>query len=224
MVTAQPEQPVVESPEREVWEVAPGAFPLRLQLPSEWELTDERLLEFGSLNEEWCVEADCTGGLLIMAPAGTQSGKRELDIGAQLFAYCLTTGQGQAFGASSLFRLPNGWRRAPDAAWVSDERLAAVEQDDEGVWAVCPDFVVEVRSANDQLTKQQEKMEMWVSQGARLGWLVDPREAVVWVYRPEREAERIERPDSLTATEIADDLTIDFSRIWPRRDPEPETA
>ena len=112
----------------------------------------------------------------------------------------------------------------PDAAWISDERLAAIADDDEIIWRICPDFVVEVRSATDDLGVLQEKMEMWISQGVRLGWLVDPREEVVWVYRPEREAERIERPDSLTATEIADDLTIDFSRIWPRRDPEPETT
>ena len=224
MVTAQPEKPVVESPEREVWEVASGAFPLRLQLPSEWELTDECFLELCADNEGWRIESDAEGGLLIMAPTGPDSSDRSGRIYAQTLIWSDAFDSGRAFESSATFQLPNGERRMPDAAWISDERLAAIADDDEIIWRICPDFVVEVRSATDDLDMLQGKMEMWVSQGARLGWLVDPREEIVWVYRPEREAERIERPDSLTATEIADDLTIDFSRIWPRRDSEPETT
>ena len=199
-------------------------FPFKLKLPPEWELTDDRLLEVGALNEELSIESDAHGEVWIMAPTGTESGGRELDIGAQLFSHCLASGNGRAFGPSSLFRLPNGWRRAADAAWVSDERLSKVASDDEGIWAVCPDFVVEVRSTSDRLVTLQAKMEMWVSQGARLGWLVDPLEETVWIYRPEREAERVERPESVTASEISDDLVIDFSRIWPQRDQDSETS
>ena len=223
MVTAEPPSLAVDAPEREVWEIAPELFPLRLQLPDEWELTDERLLELGSLNEEWYLEADCEGGLFMAPPPGALSGRRELRIGAQLLAWSDAADRGQTF-PSVTFRLPNGWRRAPDASWISDERLAGVEPDDEGIWAVCPDFVVEVRSASDRLTPLRAKMEMWVSQGARLAWLVDPKEQAVWVYRPEQEAERVKRPASLMAAEIADDLTIDFSRIWPHRDPDSATS
>ena len=196
---------------------ADSPYPLRLQLPPDWEVTDDLLLELGSLNEEWYIEADADGGLLIMAPPGPSSGSRELRIGAQLLNWSDAAKRGGTF-PSAMFRLPNGWRRAPDAAWISDERLSRISPDDEGVWAVCPDFVVEVRSASDRLSPVQEKMEMWVSQGARLGWLVDPREETVWVYRPDQEPERLERPESLTATEIAEDLTIDLSKVWPRRD------
>ena len=200
----------------EAWETAPHAFPLRLQLPPDWELTDERLLELGSLNEEWYLEADCEGGLFMAPPPGPLSGKRELRIGSQILNWSDATKRGDVF-PSATFRLPNGWRRAPEAAWVSDERLSGIAADDEGVWAVCPDLIVEVRSANDQLGPLREKMEMWVSQGARLAWLVDPYEDALWIYRPEQEPERLQRPDSVTATEIADDLVIDFTRIWPDR-------
>ena len=67
-------------------------------------------------------------------------------------------------------------------------------------------------------------MEMWISQGAQLGWLVDPLEEAVWIYRPDQEPERLERPESVTAVEIADDLTIGFNRIWPQRDQESKTS
>lgn len=223
MVTAERPEVAESAPVQEIWEAAPHLFPLRLQLPVGWELTDERLLEFGSLNEEWHIEADCDGGLWIVAPPGPESSERESFIVAQLVDWRLATGRGRTIG-SGMVGLPNGWRRAPDAAWFSDERLAEIADDDRLIWRICPDFVVEVRSASDKLEDQQEKMEMWIAQGARLGWLVDPFDASVWVYRPEQEAERVERPESLTATEIAEDLTIDFTRIWPQPDPEPESS
>ncbi len=190
------------------------AGPIRLQLPADWGLSDERLLELGSLNEEWYIEADDAGGLLLMAPPGPRSGAREMRIGMQITLWCDSSNRGEAF-PSSMFHLPNGWRRAPDAAWISDERLSGIVEDDQIVWRVCPDFVVEIRSQSDSLRAAQDKMDMWISQGAQLGWLVDPLDEVVWIYRPEQRPERLARPPSVTATEIADDLTVDFRRVWP---------
>lgn len=159
-----------------------------------------------------------------MAPTGPMSSARGGSVLAQIWVWSDGHESGMVFDASATFLLPNGDRRMPDAAWISDERLAEIADDDHIIWRICPDFVVEVRSATDELEVQQAKMEMWISQGARLGWLVDPLEENVWLYRPEQEAERVERPQSLTASEIADDLTIDFSRIWPQRDQESETS
>jgi Uma2 family endonuclease len=202
---------------KEVWEIAPEAFPFRLRLPSDWELTDERFFELCSVNEGWRIETDCEGVLLIMAPTGPDSSDRGGRIYSQTLIWSDTQARGRAFESSATFMLPNGDRRMPDAAWISDERLAEVAGDEHIIWRICPDFVVEVRSESDRLAPQQVKMEMWISQGARLGWLIDPLAETVWIYRPGQEPEQVERPESLTATEIADDLVIDFSRIWPDR-------
>ena len=224
MVTAERTSTAAESQaKRERSEVAERVHPLRIQLPSEWTLTDELFLEFCSLNEEWHIEADGEGGLWIVAPPGTESSEREANVVTDLMNWTRRSGRGRAIG-SGLVQLPNGWRRAPDAAWFSDERLAEIAGDDYIIWRVCPDFVVEVRSATDDLEDLQTKMEMWIAQGARLGWLVDPYEEAVSIYRPEQEPQQEARPESLTATEIADDLTIDFTRIWPQQDPTPETS
>ncbi len=219
MVAADRSRPTVATPRttaERAWALAANLFPVRLQLPSEWDewkLTDDRFIELCDANEGWRIETDAEGGLLLMAPTGPDSSDRGGRIYAQMLGWSDRRARGRAFESSATFRLPNGDRRMPDAAWISDERLAAIS-DDEIIWRVCPDFVVELRSASDARSDQQAKMEMWISQGARLGWLVDPLEATVWIYRPEREAERVERPESLTATEIAGDLTIDFSRVW----------
>ena len=197
---------------------------LRLQLPKDWALTDARFLELCRLNESWRIETDYEGGLLIMAPTGPDSSDQGGRIYAQTLVWSDSRAKGRAFESSATFMLPNGDRRMPDAAWISDERLAEIAGDKHIIWRVCPDFVVEVRSATDEIEPLGQKMDMWIAQGARLGWLVDPFQEVVWIYRPEQEPERIERPDSLTAVEIAEDLTIDFTRIWPQRDPESATS
>ncbi len=217
MVTTPASKPL-PAPAAQVSDPQPvGAFPLRLQLPSDWELTDEALLELSSLNEGWRIETDAGGGLLIMSPTGPRSSIQGGHIFAQLYRWSFTQGIGEVVDASAAFLLPNGERRMPDAAWISNARLADVDEDGPAIWRVCPDFIVEVRSASDRLDLLQQKMEMWLSQGARLGWLVDPLEQTVWVYVPEQDAQRFERPDSLTAAEIAADLTIDLSRVWPPR-------
>ncbi len=195
-----------------------SAFPLRLQLPSDWALTDEAVLELGSLNEGWRIETDAGGGLLIMSPTGPRSSIQGGRIYAQLLLWSDAGGGGEAFESSATFLLSNGERRMPDAAWISNVRLADVDEDGPAIWRVCPDFIVEVRSASDRLDLLQQKMEMWLSQGARLGWLVDPLEQTVWVYVPEQDVQRFERPDYLTTAEIAADLTIDLSRVWPTRE------
>ena len=224
MVTAERPQTNTKALAPDSLEFPPDVFPLRLQLPAEWELTDEHFLELGRLNEGWRIEADGEGGLLIMAPTGPMSSSRGGRIFAQTLSWSDSHNSGMVFESSATFVLPNGDRRMPDAAWLSEERLEEISDDDRILWRICPDFVVEVRSASDRLSVQQSKVELWISQGARLAWLVDPFDETVWIYRPEQEPEQVDRPDSLTATEIADDLTIDFSRIWRQTDPESETS
>ena len=224
MVTAERPQTNTEALTSDSPEVPSGLLPVRLQLPAEWDLTDEQFLELGRLNEGWRIEADGKGGLLIMAPTGPTSSSQGGRIFAQTLNWSDAHNNGMVFESSATFVLSNGDRRMPDAAWLSEERLAEISGDNRVLWRICPDFVVEVRSATDRLAVQQTKVQMWISQGARLAWLVDPVDETVWIYRPEQEAERVGRPESLTATEISDDLTIDFSRIWPQRDQESETS
>ena len=164
----------------EAWELAPDAFPLRLQLPPDWELTDEQFLELGALNEGWRIETDAAGGLLIMSPTGPLSSVQGVRILAQTLAWSDAGGSGVVCESSATFMLPNGERRMPDAAWISDERLETISDDDLIIWRLCPDFVVEVRS--DRLAidwgRLQEKMEMWlaaIAGSAPGAWLVDPQ-------------------------------------------------
>jgi len=120
------------------------------------------------------------------------------------------------FGAGGMFELPDGNRRAPDAAWISGERLGGIDLFDGDVWNVTPDFVVEVRSLSDDLDQLRAKMDLWLRNGVRLGWLVDPFDQRIWVYRPGAEPVLLERPTKMADDEVLPGLVVDLKRIWRR--------
>ena len=191
-----------------------GIGPLTLRLPADWELSNEKLLELCSLNETMPFEVDETGALILNMPSGPTSEW----IGVR-FVVALDTwmdeGAGDlAFGAGGMFELPDGNRRAPDAAWISGDRLTGINLFDGDVWRVSPDFVVEVRSLSDSIDRAQAKMELWLRNGVRLGWLVDPFDQRLWVYRPGAEAVMLERPPEMSDDEVLPGLVVDLSRIW----------
>ena len=187
---------------------------LRLVMPEGIALSDDLLLEIGARNEGWRFEADAEGALLIMAPAGPASGRRGVRISTQLQNWADAGAGGDIFDASSIFHLPDGNRRSPDIAWLSPERLSEIDADDEGVWRITPDLVIEIQSRNDDPSQLQTKMELWIANGVRLGWLVDPYGQRLWVYRPGTEAVVLERPPEISDDEVLPGLVVDLRRIW----------
>ena len=205
-------------PESATWPedlLLPGD-PVVLRLPA-GVLTDELLIEISDLNEPLHFERSPEGALELSPPPGTLSGRRGSRIAAQIMNWADEHGNGEGFAAASGFRLATSAARDPDAAWISNERLNDVDTDDEGLWSVCPDLIVEVRSRGQTVRRQQEKMQEWMESGARLGWLIDvyTAEGEVWVYRQGESApERFERPDTLSGEDVAEGLTVDLTRVW----------
>lgn len=201
--------PEVSSP------IAPGD-PLVIALP-EGLLTDDLLIELSCLNDGWCFERNCEGGLEVSFPASSMSGVRGAIIYDQIRDWSTATGDGRALPSGGGYSLSIGSAREPDACWFSSDRFAAVDLSAEGYWPVCPDLIVEVRSKGQTILRQQGKMQEWMAAGARLGWLIDvfSGEGEVWVYREgAAEPERLERPDSLSGEDVAEGLTVDLSNVW----------
>lgn len=197
-------------------ELLPPGDPIVLRLPEGF-LTDDLLIEISILNEPLQFERSPEGVLEISPPPATLSGRRGGRIFAQILQWSDEEETGESFPSGSGFSLSIGSARDPDSAWVSNERMRDADADSEGLWQVCPDLIVEVRSRGQTVRKQHEKMEEWMTAGARLGWLIDPftDEGVAWVYRADAaEPERLERPDSLSGEEVAEGLTVDLTRVW----------
>lgn len=205
-------------PEPATWpaDLLPPGDPIVLHLPA-GVLTDDLLIQISNLNEPLHFERSPEGALEISPPPGTLSGRRGSRIAAQIMKWADEQRNGEGFAAATGFRLVTSAARDPDAAWISTERLNDVDTHDEGLWSVCPDLIVEVRSRGQTVLRQQEKMQEWMASGARLGWLIDvyTKEGEVWVYRQgESEPERLERPDSLSGEDVAEGLSVDLTRVW----------
>ena len=152
-------------------------------------LSDHDLFKLAQDNPELSIERTAQGDLIIMPPAGGGSSHRNARITQQLLNWSDTDGRGEIFDSSGGFILPDTSVRSPDAAWVHKARLADLSEAQwERFLPLCPDFVVELRSPTDSLKGLQAKMNEYLSNGVKLGWLIDPQEKRVHIYT-EREVE-----------------------------------
>ena len=157
-------------------------------------LSRESFLAFAERYPDLPMERDKNGITTIMSPVRRGSGKRESTLVALLGIWNYANRLGELHGPSSGFDLPDGAFRQPDAAWISKDRLAkSKDSDEESFITVVPDFIAEIRSGTDRLKKLQTKMtDVWIANGVRLAWLIDPYEEKVYIYRPGREVETVE--------------------------------
>ncbi len=166
-------------------------------------------------NRDLRLERTRDGEILIMSPAGGETGFRNSDITMQLSVWSHRDGRGRAFDSNTGYYLPNGASRSPDASWVEKKRLASLtRQQRRGFLPLCPDFVIELRSPSDRLQEIQEKMEEWIENGAQLAWLIDPDSRTVYVYRPLKPAERLIDAREVRGEGVVNGFVLNLSEIW----------
>ena len=147
-------------------------------------MSDEDLMRFCAANDIARVEREVDGEILVMSPAGNRTGRRNAAIISALDTWAQMDLRGFVFDSSTGFTLPDGSMRSPDAAWVEATRWNALTKAEQNRFSpICPDFLIELRSQTDDLTQLEAKMARWISNGAKLAWLIDPERQVVAVYR-----------------------------------------
>lgn len=178
-------------------------------------MSEREFYEFCQLNPDLSLELTSEGDLIIMPPTGGKTGKRNSKLNLRLGTWAEKDATGQAFDSSTVFALPNGAKRSPDFAWVSNNRWDALtEEEQERFPPLCPDFVVELRSRTDALTNLRQKMEEYMANGAQLGWLIDPQERCVYVYHPGAAAERLDDPRSISGEPVLRGLELELQELW----------
>ncbi len=178
-------------------------------------MSDDQFFNLCAANRDLRLERTSHGEMIVMTPAGGETGNRNNDLSGQLWLWNKQSRLGKAFDSSTGFKLPNGAERAPDASWVAQARWDALSAEERRRFPpLCPDFVVELRSPTDRLPDVQEKMQEYMDNGARLGWLIDPETQRVHIYRPGQEAEVREKPASVAGEEVLPGFVLDMSDIW----------
>jgi len=178
-------------------------------------LTDDQFYNFCQINREMRIEKTGRGDILIMAPTGGETSRRNSELIAALVNWTKKDKTGVAFDSSGGFILPNGATRSPDAAWIKRSRLAGLtRKQKEKFIPLCPDFVIELRSPSDTLGTLQEKMQEYMDNGAKLGWLIDPVQKNFFIYRPDSNPECLENPEAVSGESVLPNFMLELDEIW----------
>jgi Uma2 family endonuclease len=166
-------------------------------------------------NPDYRIELNARGEIEIMPPTGGRTGRKNTKLLSALDIWSERDGRGETFDSSTGFRLPDGATRSPDASWVRRDRLAALAAaDKEGFLPLAPDFVVELRSISDSLGTLQAKMDEYLTNGVRLGWLLDPAARQVFVYRPGEPVQCLTGLECISGEPDLPGFVLDLRRIW----------
>ena len=194
----------------------PCIAPLRIPLP-EGTLAWQDLVKLRDANPGWRFERYGKNELVITMGSGLRSDARAARVSAVLINWSDAGSDGIVTSSSAISEAEDGSWLIPDAAWMSPERLAASGgETGEGPGAV-PEFVVEIVSWTDDIHAQQRKMERWIQRGILLGWLIDPYDRIVWIYRPGREPEELHEPVELRGDPELPGLVVPLDNIWAER-------
>jgi Uma2 family endonuclease len=175
-------------------------------------LSDDQFYQLCQDNENWQLERMAQGELIIMPPVGGLSGNRESNLIGELWLWNRQTKLGKVFSSSTIFTLPNGAKRSPDVAWVKSDRWESLTlEEQEKFPPLCPDFVIELRSRTDSLSQLQEKMQEYLNSGLQLGWLINPQEQQVEIYRPNQAIEIVQLPTILSGEKVLPEFILDIS-------------
>lgn len=175
-------------------------------------LSDEQFYQLCQTNAQYQLEQTAQGELVIMPPVGAISGNRESDLNADVVIWNRQTKLGKVFSSSTVFVLPNGGKRSPDVAWIANQRWETLTLEEQEQFApICPDFVIELRSRSDSLTQLQEKMQEYLDAGLKLGWLIDPQNQQVQIYRPNQPIETVQLPTTLSGETVLPGFTLELA-------------
>lgn len=189
--------------------------PLIVRLRPVINLTDDQFYELCQINRELRIERTAQGELWIMPPSGGETGNRNSEITTALGVWAKQDRTGIPFDSSTGFIPPNGAVLSPDAAWVKRSRLAGLTEEQKKKFIpLCPDFVVELCSPSDDLGVLHAKMREYIENGAQLGWLIEPEERRVYVYRSQSPVECAENPATISGDPILSGFVLDLQRIW----------
>jgi Uma2 family endonuclease len=177
-------------------------------------LTDQEFSELCLVNPNAKLERNATGELIIMSPTGGNTGNRNIKLSARLEIWSEQNQQGLAFDSSTMFHLPNGAYRSPDAAWISFKRWQKLTMEEQDSFPpISPDFVVELRSPSDTLISLQNKMQEYLDNGTRLGWLINPKNQQVEIYRQGQQKGVLLKPNQLSGEDVLTGFILDLTGI-----------
>lgn len=190
--------------------------PLILHFPSSMPMTDDQFFEFCQENRDLRIERNKCGKISIMPPTDSETGNRNFNIAGQLGVWAEQDNTGICFDSSTGFKLSTGAERSPDASWIKLARWNQLTPAQKQKFApICPDFLIELRSASDNLQLLKEKMTEYMQEPEiQLAWLIDRKHRQVYIYRPGQPEECLENPDTVSGETVLPGFILKMDKIW----------
>ncbi len=190
-----------------------------ISIPRGFRVTPEQFEQLAHAEQLARLELTATGELIIMSPTGGEAGEKNFNLYIDLGIWNRQTRLGKAFDSSTVFVLPNGARRSPDVSWVRLERWNTLTpQEKRGFPPLVPDFVIELVSPSDLNNQRYEdlqaKMQEYLDNGVKLGWLIEPSAKTVEIYRAAQQVEILNNPQSLSGEDILPGFILDLTEIF----------
>ncbi|MEM8831888.1 MAG: Uma2 family endonuclease [Cyanobacteria bacterium P01_G01_bin.19] len=190
-----------------------------ISVPKGFKVTPEQFEQLAFAEQTARMELTKDGELIVISPTGGEAGRKNRRLTQQIGNWTDRDGTGEAFDSSTVFTLPNGARRSPDVSWLTlDKWNALTLREKEGFPPVVPDFVIELVSPSDIKNQRyaglQAKMQEYLDNGVRLGWLIEPSAKTVEIYRPNQQIEVLKNPQTLSGENILPGFVLDLSNIF----------
>ena len=180
------------------------------------QMTDDELLRFSVENQPYKIERNRQGEITIITPVGAIGSTHEAYVASSLYQWNEVAQTGMAFISNAGFNLADHSCLSPDAAWIDLARWKALTpEEQEGYPPLCPDFLIEVRSRSDPRRLVETKMQLWMENGARLAWLIDPMLGTVDIYQPDKPVDTLQRPEVVLASFPVLGFHLRTARLWP---------
>jgi Uma2 family endonuclease len=178
-------------------------------------ITDEILEQLCRQNPETKFERNTAGQLIVMPPTGSESGKLNMSLAAQIWYWNDRTKMGIVFDSSTGFKLSNGAVRSPDVSWIDLSRWNSLtKKQQRGFAPIDPDLVIELMSPTDELSGLQGKMIEYIDCGVKLGWLINPDEKQVEIYSLGQNKKVLNAPKTLSGEIVLPNLVVDLTEIF----------
>jgi Uma2 family endonuclease len=179
------------------------------------EISDKHFEKICRKNRDFKIEQTADGELILMPPTLPDSGWRNTKLTTSTENWSDFHNSGIVFDSSTYFTMPNGARRSPDVSWIKRERWEALSDSKRQEESrIVPDFVIELRSATDSIKVLQSKMREYIENGVKLGWLIDPKNRKVYVYRSNQDVEILDNPQKLLGEDILVGFELNVQAIF----------
>jgi Uma2 family endonuclease len=175
----------------------------------------DAFFDFCAANRKMRIERTADAELVLLPATGNTTSQRLAQLLGQLGNWSIQDGTGIGVGGTAGYWLPNGAMRQPRMSWLRCERwLALSDEDREKLPPLAPDFLLEIRSEFDRLEFLRDKMREYAENGVRLGWLIDPVDRRVEVYRPGATPEIHDHPTQVSGDPELPGFVLDLTKIW----------